>query len=400
MTRVSIVLLALAALGASALADCLVVRRGGRVQLPGMPAQITSGGLQIDITEENVALYADQSTGVIESEGYDAITFKRTTTAKPESFPLSEVVAVYYSTQPDVLVSGDQKMEGGQFLQAISDFKDVVQNAEEREAFKNQALYKIGICYYNAGRVADCIKHFQAWKPVNSKYTPEAFNLLSQLLTDQRKYAEARAQYDQIPKLPGISDSWKFKARLGAVRVDIAERKYDDAERAAQSTARETQNRSDLADPNALAQVLQAEAIWRSGKADRFPDASAILDRAAAIERVEPNTRAFLLVTQGNILYAQGKVEEARFPYLRAALMYPDSGYDGLAYFNAGQCFLDMSGRLEGKDQAKSDKYLVDGMKLLATAAGTWRQADAAKRYRENKARYDAVVAAAGQTPK
>jgi hypothetical protein len=49
------------------------------------------------------------------------------------------------------------------------------------------------------GRIPDCIKHFQAWKPVNSKYTPEAISLLAGLLTEDRKFADARAQYDEIP---------------------------------------------------------------------------------------------------------------------------------------------------------------------------------------------------------
>jgi Tfp pilus assembly protein PilF len=105
-------------------------------------------------------------------------------------------------------------------------------------------------------------------------------------------------------------------------------------------------------------------------------------------------TRGFLYVTQGNLLYAQGKPEEARFPYMRAALMCADSGYEGPAYLNAGQCLLDMSGR-ETKDQARSDMLFLNGMKLLATAAGTYKQADAGKRYRDpaNKARFDALQA-------
>ncbi len=395
MTRFTIALVTLAFLGSVAAADVIILKKGGRLQVWGMPATIGQGQNEIEITPENAELYAEHSTGLIETEGYDGVTGKKTPAAKAETFPLSEVVSVYYSTEPESLAAGFQTMQSGQFLQAIGDFRDVLQaDPPERETFKHQALYQIGICYYSAGRLPDCIKHFQAWKPVNSKYTPLAYNLLAGLLTDQRKYAEARAEYDEIPKLPGIPDSWKYKAGLGAAKVDIAERKYDDAERAAAATARETQNKAELADANALAMVLQADAIWRGGKADRLPEATTILERAAAIDGASPDTRSFLLYTQGNILYAQGKVEEARFPYLRAALMYPDTGYEGLSYFNAGQCFLDMSMRLEGKDQEKSDKCLVDGMKLLGTAAAPpYRVADAQRRYRENKPRYDAIVA-------
>jgi hypothetical protein len=76
--------------------------------------------------------------------------------------------------------------------------------------------------------------------------------------------------------------------------------------------------------------------------------------------------------------------------------MCPDSGAEGPAYLNAGQCLLDMSGR-ETKDQARSDMLFLNGMRLLATAAGPYRQADAAKRYRDpaNKARLDALQARA-----
>ena len=55
-----------------------------------------------------------------------------------------------------------------------------------------------------------------------------------------------------------------------------------------------------------------------------------------------------------------------------------------------------MSGR-EAKDPVKSDQLLVKGMRLLATAAGTYKSGDAAKRYRENKERYDAIVAKEGE---
>lgn len=393
MTRVSIALLTLAILGAPAGADYLILKRGGKLQVWGMPASVGKSNDPIEITPDNVDLYADQSTALIEAEGYDTVTARKTPNAKPETFPRSEVVRVEYTTEPEMLVAGLLEMADGKYIAAINDFKEVVADAETRGAYKYRALFEIGRCYYINGRIPECTKHFKEWQPVNSVYTPVVYRFLADLLTEQRKYDDARAQYAQIASLPGITEVWKFNGRLGAVKVDTAERKYDEAERAAATIVRETQNKADVSDAHVLALTLQAEAIWRSGKAERLADATTILERAAAVEGAEPGTRAFMLVTQGNVLYAQGKVEEARFPYLRAALMYPDSGYDGLAYLNAGQCFLDMSLRLDGKEQEKSDKFLVDGMRLLATAAGTYKQGDAAKRYRENKARYDALMA-------
>jgi tetratricopeptide (TPR) repeat protein len=360
-----------------------------------MPSTVGRSNDPIEITPENTELYKDQSTGVIESEGYDAITAKKTANAKPETFPRSEVVRVIYTTEPEMLLSGFDEMAGGQFLAAVNDFKQVLQ--DPREVYRHQANFQIGRCYILGGRAPECIRHYGEWPAVNSVYTPVVYGILADLLTGQRKYNEARAQYAKIASLPGITDVGKFNARLGAVKVDIAERKYDEAERAAASIARETANKAEVADAHVLALALQTEAIWRGGKVERLAEATTILERGATIEGAEPGTRAFLLVTQGNVLYAQGRVEEARFPYLRAALMYPDSGFDGLAYLNAGQCFLDMSARLAGKEQEKSDKLLVNGMRLLATAAGTYKVGDAAKRYRENKARYEEIMAKSGE---
>lgn len=397
MTRATLSLVVLAVLGSAAGADCIVLKKGGKLTLWGAPQTIGNPPNQIEVTPENIDLYSEQTTGVIDSEGYDGVVCRKSKESKQtETFPWSEVDRVLYSSEPDALGTGLTNMEQGNWLQAVNDFKDVAEDASVRDTFKYRALYLMGVCYYNAGRPKDCIAHLKAWKPVNSTFTPEAYRMLAELLTDQRQFAPARAQYEEISKLPNIPDAWKVKARLGAVKVDAAERKFDDAERTAQGIARETQGRPELADANVLALVLQADVIWKSGKADRLPEAAAILDRAVPIEGATDETRAYLFLTQGNILYAQKKTEEARFPYMRAALMYPDSGYDGLAYLNAGTCFLDMSGQFDGKDQAKSDDYLVKGMQLLATAAGRYRNPEAAKRYRENKPRYEAVTAKTG----
>lgn len=398
MTRAFLALLSVAALGASALADVVILKKGNKLSVFGMPATVAKE--EIAITADNAELFADQSTGIVEAEGYDTITVKeKAASSKGQTFPRSEVVRVIYTTEPDALVSGFAEMAAGKYLAAVNDFKEAAADASVREVYKYQALFQIGRCYIYAGRVAECVKHYGEWKPVNSVYTPVVYRILADLLTDQRKYDNARAQYAQIASLPGITEVWKFNSRLGAVKVDIAERKYDDAERAAAAIVRESQNKPEVADAHVFALALQAEAIWRGGKAERLPEAATILERGAPIEGAEPGTRAFLLVTQGNVLYAQRKIDEARFPYLRAALMYPDSGYDGIAYLNAGQCFLDMSGALVGKDQETSDKLLVRGMRLLATAAGTYKMGDAGKRYREHKARYEEILGKSGEKP-
>jgi tetratricopeptide (TPR) repeat protein len=393
---------ALALLPALASADAIILKRGNRLQVWGIASTLGEGANQVEVTPENVGLYAERSTGVIDAEGYDNITCRKTDKTKQvETIPWSEVVGdVFYSSEPDGLVAGLDDMSVGNYAQALAGFKSVAEAADTRETFKYRAQFLMGICYYQSGRVKECIALFKGWKPVNSRWTPEAYRILAELLTEQRQFAEARAQYEEIGKLPGIPDGWKFKARLGGVRVDIAERKFDAAERTTQVLARETQTRPELADAHILSLVLQGEAIWKGGNADRLPEAEGILDRASKLDGASKETRSFLLVTLGSVLYAQGstpgKVEAARFPYLRAALMYPDTAYEGSAYHNAGLCFVDMSGRLDGKDQAKSDDYLIKGMRLLGTAAGRFKNAEAAKVYRQHKKRYDDLMAKQG----
>ncbi|NJN14518.1 MAG: hypothetical protein HC813_02505 [Planctomycetes bacterium] len=79
--------------------------------------------------------------------------------------------------------------------------------------------------------------------------------------------------------------------------------------------------------------------------------------------------RAYLFSTLGNVIYAQGKPEEATYPYMRVVTLFPDSSYVPGALQNAGQCLLDMAERAKD-NQAASDEYLVQGMKLLAECAG------------------------------
>ena len=94
-------------------------------------------------------------------------------------------------------------------------------------------------------------------------------------------------------------------------------------------------------------------------------------------------------------MYAQGKPEDARFEYMRVVTLYPDvPAQVAHALQNAGQCFLDMSGR-EKDDQAKSDELLVTGMKLLAECAGRHKSSPAARSarvtYKKRKADLEAA---------
>jgi len=53
MTRATIALVTLALLGSAARADCLVLKRGGKLQVWGMPATIGQGNNAIDVTPDS-----------------------------------------------------------------------------------------------------------------------------------------------------------------------------------------------------------------------------------------------------------------------------------------------------------------------------------------------------------
>ena len=213
----------------------------------------------------------------------------------------------------------------------------------------------------------------------------------------KREYKKARARYASIAKLEGITDDWKYRSRLGGVRVSLAESDYDRAENTAKQVVSATGNNADLANAHVLALTLQAESMRLAGANDRMAEAESLLVRARGTKGAEANTRAEMLVTLGHVYYAQGKLEEARFPYLRVVSLYGNSLVSGAARLNAGQVLIDMSGRLDGKpaEQAKSDKLLLSGIKLLAECITKNRGSGAAKSarsvWKQNKARYDKI---------
>ncbi|MHC4547967.1 MAG: tetratricopeptide repeat protein [Planctomycetota bacterium] len=384
---------------ATAGADVLVLKK--RRQTLGISSEIND----VKVTPENVELFLEQSKGVIEREGYDGIEFRKTNKARRTTFyPWSAIEKHFYSTEPDALLDGYDQYQLGAFAQAISDFREVTEDPEVRAVFVLEAYYRIGLCYLNTGNVKTAIAHLSRWPPQTanpddrkSVYTPEVKRLLAEIYTSYKQYITARDQYNQIGALPDLPENWRYRAKLGGVKVDIAERKYDEAERKAKSCIAETGGKGELGDANALAHVLLAEAILQSDSADRLPEAETMLQKAAEIEGVSATNRANLYTTLGHVQYKQGNLD-ARFAYMRVVLMYPgESGYVAQALLNAGNCFLDMSGRAQAEDQAKSDGYLVKAMKLFAQCAGRHRGREAARAaataYRTHKKRYDEILA-------
>ena len=397
MLRTTASILTLLLLVPAADADVVVLRKGGnRLQILGIKDKIGT----VPITVDNVELFLDKSTGIIDREGYDGLDFLKNIKSKnAKTYTWAQVARHFYSTEPDALLDGYDQMRLGGYPQAIAAFKEVLDDPDARRVFKPEAYFRIGQCYYSAGNIKTAIGHFSRWTWQNSRYTPQVKQFLAEIYTSRKQFITARDQYNKIAALPGIPPNWRYKAQLGNVKVDIAEGKFAEAERTAKSIAAATSGKAELGDANVVAHVLQAEAILRAGVDERLPDAEALLTRAVDVPNIPNATRAYLFATLGDVQYKQGKLEDARFPYMRVVLMYPnESGYVAHALLNAGQCFLDMSGRTQHVDKEKSDQYLLNAMKLLAQCARRYRGHEparaAAKAYRAHKPRFDAIRAA------
>lgn len=388
--------LALAASGA--FADALLVRaKGGKLSVEGMPDKIE----EEPVTIANWKVYVTQSTGVIGRDGYDGVELlKKAGDKKGTFFPADQIVEKIFTTQPDSLLEAYDVFARGNFSQAISAYRSVAESAEAPEVYRLEALFNVGICYLQMGNVKAAQAHYAKWPGQNSTYTPEVHRILAEIHTDQKGFDKAREAYGQIGALPDLPKYWKFKARLGPVKVDIAERKFDQAEATAKSIAGEIGMDESLVDARALALLLQAQAIFESGNKARLPEAQKILEGASDLAGVASDNRAAILANLGHAIYAQGKPEEAIFPYMRVVCLYPgESAQVAGALQNAGQCFLDMAGRVKN-DQPASDGHLVNGMKLLAECAtrykGTAAASAAGSSYMKSKAAYEEALARRG----
>ncbi len=384
-----------------AAADVLIVReRNGKLALKGIKSKIKVDDEEIEITPKNVDAFRDHSTGVITENNYTGLVLKakaRDRTGK--TYAHESIVRIIPTTSPDELLDGFDEMGVGNLARAIAIFKDVVANKEFASVHRDNANYQIGQCLLAAGKYTSATKHYKAWPAASpSVFTPEVFRILGLLHTQKKEYGPARKRYEAIAALPSITDDWKQRARLGLVRVAIAESAFGKAEREASQVVTATAGKQYLENAHVLALTLQGQAIYRAGKKDRFPEAETLLRKATRIDGPTDNTLAELYATLGDCLYAQGKLEEARFPYMRVVCLYPRSAVAASALLNAGQVLIDMSGRLNGTpaDQERSDELLVGGMRLLSECGSRHRGSSSAARakatWKANKARYEAIT--------
>jgi tetratricopeptide (TPR) repeat protein len=402
MARILGVVLLAGLTASAALADVLVVKKGRNPKVLGLPDEIDG----VEVTPDNWRIYLPQSEGVILEENYDSVVWKRNEkTRRTETYPIAEVVEVGLNEikRDEALEAGYRAVANRNLAGAIQNFKDCVQNEEARPVDRAEANFRIGFTYAAFSRLPLAQKHFETWSGGKSKWTPEAYRLLAEILTGRQKYGEARATYQKIIALPDIPEAWKIKAEAGLVKVDIAERKYGDAEKKAAAIAKKAEGDEALTDGRAFAMGLQAQAIVNAQDEARLAEAEKLLQAAVELKGLSNTTLAFLYSTLGDAMYAQKRLAEARFPYLRVVELYPEeSGYVANSLLNAGNCFIDMAGAAQNDGKPKlHDEYLIKGMLLISECGTKYKGTGAARQasavWRRNKSEYEAAKTRTGK---
>jgi len=374
--------------------------RNDRLDVEGIRSRVEVNGERIEVTPGNAAQFVEQSYGVIVKDGYAEVDIRRSERAsRGKVIPRSKVRAIYYSNLPAALLAGDNSRAVAAWAQAIASYQRVYNDKEQRDVFRLEAAYKIGLCYVQAGNYRSAISHFRKWPSKTSRYTPEVYRLLAELLTLGRKYEEAGQWYDKIKALENIPEDWKFKADLGRVKLLLAQKDFGRAETEAKKIVITTRGKKELADAYAAALTAQSKAVrgeqLQAQATDRLPEAEKLASDAAGVEGTSATTKAEAYVALGDALYAQNKLLDARFPYLRVACLYPEErGYVASALQNAGQIFLDLALREESGTPKRKD-LLIKGMKLLEECGRDYRGTAAASKARQtwvqHKAEYEAA---------
>lgn len=376
-------------------ADVLVTKKGRGVRILGVDKKIGD----VEIGEANWRIYLGKSIGVIVELNYDSIVWKKNTKSnKPMTISMSDVVE--YAFRPENrhqgLDLGNGALANGNLANAIREFKSVLEDANARPADKAAANFQIGYAYLATGRVPSAQKHFQNWSgEAKSIWTPEAYRLLAEIQTGKQKFADAVKSYQRIRDLPDITDAWKLKADCGMVKVMIAQRKFKEAEAEAKRIAGEAAQKKNSNDSRALAIGLQAKAIIASQEEARLPEAENLVRKGLELEGISSTQAAFLNSTLGDSLYAQGRLEDARFPYLRVVELYPqERGFVANGLLNAGNCFIDMA--IRAQNDGNEELYcelLKKGMSLISECGVKYRGTGSARMasgvWRKNKAAYE-----------
>jgi len=371
----------------------VIVKKDGKIL--GLPPEIEDGGESVKVTADNFRRWLEQSRGQIEVDGYAGMEFARPG-GKREVVPIADVADYDFSSSPETREDAFNQLGAGNLNQAIAAFQDLLKDPQARAVFKAEAEFQIGMCYIRQGNNRRALEHFSKWSATPSRYTPEVYRILAEIHRNDRQFEEARKWYREIEKLPGLPVNWLYTARLGLAGVDISERKFSEAEAALRQCLSQIGADPKLVDQLAQAQTLLARLALESGATDRYAESKQGLEAVVARPGLSDAAAATAYAALGDVIYAMGDPDEARFPYMRVVLMYSDQGpLVAHSLNNAGRCFVDLAGRAEKNDPAAAKQFLKEGGDLLRLCMAQYRGTQAAKEaaqvFAKVKERYEAA---------
>ena len=376
--------LAVLLMGGLASADVVVTKKG---RIHGLGSKSKDGTA---ITVDNWPRFIEESKGDIVYLGYRGLSFQRG--RKPSVIAWSDIEDFEFNEADPDWEDGNKHYSIGDWSSALGAYRDCAASAEARPVFKVESEFYICVCLLQQGNKKAALRQLRGWKHIDSRHTPAVYRILAEIATVDKKFSSARSHYAKIEALPELPEASVLSAKLGLVKVEIAENKFGEAE-AALGRIKARNTRAKDANTTAGIAVLRARIVIKSNAVDRFEEVRRELEKVAEdLKGVDDPNRAAVYAALGDILFKQGKSDEARFPYMRVVCMYPsESGQVANCLLNAGQCFINLATAQKETDKAKYKQYLDEGMKLLRECAGKYKNPGARKAYRRYKAEWEAL---------
>lgn len=131
----------------------------------------------------------------------------------------------YSSTDPAALIKrGNALYEKGMYSEAVDEYKRIHPQAGERYS---QALYNIGVCYFELWRTSDAIEMYRKADAARPGRYPLALYALGIALEDLNRFEEAKAIYGQAVAAARAEEAGASHFRLGLLLA--SENDYESA---------------------------------------------------------------------------------------------------------------------------------------------------------------------------
>jgi len=372
---------ALLVVAGSAPADVVITKKG---RIYGLPSKIN----RVDVTPHVAKQNLSKSRGNISAYGYRGLTFTRG--KKNTLIPYAGIVYEAFTEEDADWADGMRNLDIGDFGQALAAFQDCVKSAEARPIFMIDSTYWSIICLASQGNWRAATPMLSSWKFPDSRWTLQVNRILGERYIFKKNYAAARKAFAATIALPEIGAVHKLKAKLGGVKVDLAEKKFNDAKTNLTVIATQAKREKNADDVLVLIAVLNAKLAMASDDGN-LEKAKKDLQEAAKLDVVD---KAALYEGLGNVQFKMGDHDGARYAYLRVITMYPgEVNIVSNSLLSAGQCFLNLYEKAKNDEQTdEACQYLTEGMTLLKQAGGArYRNKEARKTYRQYKPALDAL---------